>query len=107
MSSRADERKPAKPGQRKVEISAELDDRHTGLRIEPEFVKILTECARETGISRSQLLRQIDRSRGSRLLIEAVRVWALRYSLQRCAAIARGEKWVPPIKRQLRPRISP
>ena len=50
----------------------------TSLSLEPEFWQALRNAATARGLSVSTLVSEIDRTRGSRNLSGAVRVWLLK-----------------------------
>lgn len=59
-------------------ISVSLSGHHTSISLENEFVDALHEIAALRNTTSSGIINQIDRTRGSRNLSSAIRVWILK-----------------------------
>lgn len=59
-------------------ISVSLSGHHTSISLENEFVDALHEIATLRNTTPSGIINQIDRTRGSRNLSSAIRVWILK-----------------------------
>lgn len=66
--------------------SVYLGKRRTSMRLEPEMWDNLADIARREGITREELVRQVDRSRGPSPLSRAIRVFCAAYYRTRLEA---------------------